>query len=178
MSFSYFTTTHYNPNLSANAKRSLSHIGKYGYRLIVFLICSLSLMPTACDKVPMNGDLDGMWQLMTITTPEGTRDVKNDRVYTSFQLHLVQWKKIYEDATFYSHFRHTSDSLYFYDFAHSSNHAIDDNQDEWVTPAEMNEGLLDAWGIHSIDARYRVLQLDDNALRLQQADTLLYFRKF
>lgn len=141
------------------------------------LLISLLLL-IACDKVPVNGDLDGMWQLTTISTPDSTADVSATRVYTSFQLNLVQWNDYSANLTYYSHFRHTGDSLFFYDFAHISHHAVDNNQDEWITADEMDAGLFDAWGIHHIDARYRILQLDSRTLRLQQADTTLTWRKF
>lgn len=140
------------------------------------------LLPLAffsCDKVPMNGDLDGMWQLTTITTPDTTRDTRSQAVYMSIQLHLVQWNNIGGgNLQFYSHFTHTGDSLLFYDFAHPSKHAVDDNEDEWVTPQEMNDGLFDAWGIHSTDARYHIRHLDPLNLTLESADTTLTFRKF
>jgi hypothetical protein len=35
-----------------------------------------------------------------------------------------------------------------------------------------------AWGIHNLAARYRVRQLDGEALILEKADTTLFFRKF
>ncbi len=139
---------------------------------------SLCTLLVACDKVPINGDLDGMWQLMSIQTPDTIRDMKTARVYTCFQLHLTQWNDNPKGRTFYSHFTHTADSLIFFDIAHASKHAVDDNEDEWVTPGQMAEGLFDCWGIHSVNPRFRVLKLDSQTLELQQADTILLYRKF
>lgn len=147
-------------------------------RLYIALIGLVLLALTACDKMPINGDLDGFWQLMTIQTPDGVRDVKANRVYTSFQLHLTQWDDMAGGRIFFSHFTHTSDSIIFFDIAHASNHAVNDDQDTWVTPQEMHEGLFDCWGIHSINPRFRVLKLNGTALELQQADTILVYRKF
>ena len=144
--------------------------------LLSLIVALLTL--TACDKMPINGDLDGMWQLMSIQTPDGVRDMKSQRVYISIQLHLTQWNDLSTNRTFFSHFTHRGDSLNFFDIAHASKHAVDDNQDEWVTPKEMHEGLFDCWGIHSINPRFRILKLDSEAMELQQADTLLRYRKF
>lgn len=132
----------------------------------------------SCDKVPMNGDLDGMWQLMTIQTPDTLRNMKSDRAYVSFQLHLTQWNDLKTNRYFYSHFIHTADSLFFFDIAHHSKHAVDDNEDEWVTAEEMHDGLFDCWGIHQLNPHYRVMKLDSRSLELRQADTTLTFRKF
>ena len=145
----------------------------YLLSLLLVLLCFV-----ACDKVPMNGDLDGMWQLMTIQTPDSLRDMKSQRAYISFQLHLTQWNDYKGNRYFYSHFTHTADSLFFFDIAHHSKHAVDDNEDEWVTAEEMNDGLFDCWGIHQITPHYRVMKLDRRSLELRQADTLLTFRKF
>lgn len=143
-----------------------------------FSLCILSLfvlLLSSCDKVPINGDLDGLWQLTTIQTPEATRDVKSTRAYLSIQLHLSQWEQ--GGTTFYSHFKHEGDSIRFYDFTHASLHRDKNDDDEWITEEEMRGGIMDAWGIHSLDARYRTRQLDSDALVLERADTVLYFRK-
>jgi len=134
------------------------------------------LLLTSCDKVPMNGDLDGMWQLMTVQTGQNVRNVRDDRAYMSIQLHLTQW---YQGGnTLYSHFVHEGDSIRFYDFAHDSLHRSKADDNEWVTEEDMLNGAMDAWGIHNLDARYRVRQLDGEALILEKADTTLFFRKF
>jgi len=139
------------------------------FSLLVFLL-------TGCDKVPMNGDLDGLWQLTTVQTGQDVRDVKSDRAYLSFQLHLTQWDHV--GFRYFAHFTHEGDSIRFYDFAHDSLHRSKADDNEWVTEEEMRDGAMDAWGIHNLDARYRVRQLDGEALILEKADTTLFFRKF
>ena len=141
----------------------------------LFILSLFTLLLNSCDKVPINGDLDGLWQLTTIQTPESTRDVKSTRAYLSIQLHLSQWDN--NGTTFYAHFVHEGDSIRFYDFAHASLHRDKNDDDDWITEEEMRGGIMDAWGIHSRDARYRTRQLDSDALVLERADTVLYFRK-
>ena len=141
----------------------------------IFILSFFALLLSSCDKVPINGALDGMWQLTTIQTPQETRDVKATRAYLSIQLHLSQWD--HTGTTFYAHFAHEGDSIRFYDFTHASLHRDKNDDDEWITAEEMRAGIMDAWGIHSLDARYRTRQLDSDALVLECADTVLYFRK-
>lgn len=130
-----------------------------------------------CDKTPINGPLDGQWQLMSIETPTGTRQTKSDGVYLCFQLHLCQWYRLNEHSM-YSHFIHEDDSIRFYDFVYVSGQFHEGDNDEWITPEEMAEGVMGAWGIHSTDITYHVRTLNNSRLTLERADTVLSFRKF
>src|SRR3712207_6070278 len=57
-------------------------------RIIPYIIITATLLFSACDKVPENGLLDGLWQLMEIED-EGTRkDISQEHLYCSFQLKL------------------------------------------------------------------------------------------
>ena len=141
------------------------------------MIALASAMVVSCDKVPMNGDLDGMWQLMKIDTPSGCRETKSDRAYMSIQLHLSQWN--HSSDIYYAHFRREGDSIFFYDFCHHSLHRSTADDNEPITYEEMTTTkIMDAWGIHNLDARYRVQELNSDALVLQKEDTTLTFRKF
>ena len=130
-----------------------------------------------CDKTPANGPLDGQWQLMSIATPDGTRATKADRTYLCFQLKLTQWFRP-GTSSFYAHFTHRADSIRFFDFVHVSRQTAEGDNDDWITAREMNEGIMDAWGVHSTDITYHVRQLDGSSLVLERADTILTFRKF
>lgn len=65
-----------------------------GNRLFILITMLVALI--SCDKVYINGDLDGMWQLQrveigdTVEYPQG--------IYYSFQRHLVQVGKYYEEG--------------------------------------------------------------------------------
>ena len=139
-----------------------------------FFILPLLLL-TSCDKVPINGDLDGFWQVTTIQVSDDVRDVRPAHSYLSFQLHLSQWD--HAGIRYYAHFAHEGDSIRFYDFAHSSLHRSKADDNEWITEQEMRDGIMDAWGVHNLDARYRVRQLDGDAMVLERADTVLFFVK-
>ena len=47
----------------------------------------MSLCLLSCEKVYINGDLDGMWKLQTVETTDTTICPQN--IYYSFQRHLV-----------------------------------------------------------------------------------------
>ena len=56
---------------------------------IILCVCLLLGVLCSCDKKPINGKLDGRWQLMTIEYNDGS--IKEcERIYCSIQLHLVE----------------------------------------------------------------------------------------
>ncbi len=147
------------------------------HRYFGTFVCSIFIMCLfSCDKVPMNGDLDGMWKLTSIQVLSDVRDTREPATFMCIQLHLTEWRR--ERAQYFSHFTHEGDSLFFYDFAHASLHRSQADDNKWITAAEMESGQMDAWGIHNLDARYKVRELDGEALVLQKNDTILFFKKF
>lgn len=148
---------------------------------VAFIFSSIILFTIfnvlACDKTPVNGPLDGQWQLMSIATNKDTRETKAEQTYLCFQLQLTQWFQAGRQS-YYAHFTLRADSIRFFDFVHTSRQTAVGDNDEWITPREMNEGIMDAWGIHSVDITYHVKQLNGNSLVLEREDTVLTFRKF
>lgn len=142
--------------------------------IIIFLLLSL----LSCNKTPINGPLDGQWQLTTIETPEVTRQTKDSLVFLSIQLQVAQWNAHKQRRRYFSHFVHQGDSLHFFDLVHPSSHSLDNNNTEWITAEELSKGLMDPWGIHTLDTRYHIQTLTSSTLVLEKADTLLRFRKF
>ena len=141
------------------------------------VIMAMAMLFSTCDKVPINGDLDGMWQLMNIETPSQQVDAKQRRVYVSVQLHLTMWENKLSGDTYYAHFEHRGDSIRFYDFVHASLHQNASQDDERISAKEMSDGILDDWGVHTLDARYRIDHLSESSLILHSNDTILTFRK-
>lgn len=56
-------------------------------QILLFILFMLGI--SSCDKAPINGKLDGRWQLMTIEYTNGKIEECN-RIYYSIQLHLVE----------------------------------------------------------------------------------------
>ena len=63
----------------------------------LFAILSIAFILVTCDidKVYINGDLDGMWQLQHIQCADTV--IKPQGVYYSFQRHMAQVSKHYEE---------------------------------------------------------------------------------
>ena len=62
-------------------------------KIITAIICALAL--AACDKVYINGDLDGMWKVCQVEYSD-TVHYPTD-IYYSFQRHMTQIGKYYEE---------------------------------------------------------------------------------
>ncbi|MBR6649685.1 MAG: lipocalin-like domain-containing protein [Bacteroidaceae bacterium] len=64
---------------------------------ITYLLMLMLLLATfaSCDKVYINGNLDGMWRLDNVQYSDST--VQPERVFYSFQRHLVQVGKYYDE---------------------------------------------------------------------------------
>ena len=60
-----------------------------------FIILFAAMMFVACDKVYINGDLDGMWQLQRVE--RGDEVVAPVDIYYSFQRHLTFVSKHYDE---------------------------------------------------------------------------------
>lgn len=129
---------------------------------IIFIV----LLFTACDKLPMNGNLDGMWQLMAIkdNVTGSVSDVKSNRLYYSFQLYLVELG----NAEFYAHFSHRNDSIIMYD---------------WCDGTAINNKLTDAttlnkFGLYELKDSFKVEVLTNEKMQLRSRKATLNFRKF
>lgn len=129
-------------------------------------IISIVLLLTACDKMPMNGNLDGMWQLMAIqnNATSNVSDVKDSRLYYSFQLHLVQLNS--GDA--YAHFSHLNDSIVMYDWCKGNL-----NNDKITDPT-----ILNKYGLYELRDSFRVEVLTHDKMQLRSRKATLSFRKF
>ena len=132
----------------------------------------------SCDMTPINGALDGRWQLTSIETPATIRKTKDNLVFLSIQLRIAQWDDFTHNRRYYSHFTHQGDSLFFFEFVHPAAHSVNDNTNKPISADDLSLGLMDAWGIHTFDTRYRVQTLTHSSLILEKADTVLCFRKF
>ena len=160
-------------------KNISSHGTRRRFLCFPCFLCAISLLLLsiyACDKVPINGQLDGMWQILNIYTPDSTRTVKDSQAYLSFQLHLSQWD--FNNQRCYAHFRREADSIFFFDFSRLSAHTTSADDDPAITDTEMANGLMDIYGFHTTNARFHINRLDHSRLVLQAQDTILTFRKF
>ncbi|MCM0711588.1 lipocalin-like domain-containing protein [Parabacteroides sp. TA-V-105] len=117
----------------------------------------LLLMASACGKMPINGDLDGRWQIMKIEYASGEEEVP-ERAYYSVALHTINLMKVgVSNQT--GNMEYTGDSLFV------------------VMPISKVEDLL-PFGMNGTEQRFGVKELTSNHLVLQSDYARLEFRKF
>lgn len=130
---------------------------------------TLAVLTGGCDKMPCNGDLDGMWQLMEITEGSDTVNKKSDKIYYSFQLKLLQLsRQTSPHLRFYAHFTHSNDSIKIFDICERS----DDNLP--ITSAD----TLSAFGITRLNEAFKVKSLGSSTMVLEKDGQTFRFRKF
>ena len=117
----------------------------------------LLLMAGACGKMPINGDLDGRWQIMKIEYASGEEEMP-ERAYYSVALHTINLMKV--DVTSQTgNMEYTGDSLFV------------------VMPVSKVKDLL-PFGMNGTEQRFGVKELTSKYLVLQSDYARLEFRKF
>ena len=117
----------------------------------------LLLVASACGKMPINGDLDGRWQIMKIAYASGEEEAP-ERAYYSVVLHTINLMKV--DVTSQTgNMEYTGDSLFV------------------VMPISKVEDLL-PFGMNGTEQRFGVKELTSKYLVLQSDYARLEFRKF
>ena len=117
----------------------------------------LTLIVSACGKMPINGDLDGRWQIMKIEYASGVEEAP-ERAYYSVALHTINLMKV--DVTSQTgNMEYTGDSLFV------------------VMPVSKVEDLL-PFGMNGTEQRFGIKELTSKNLVLQSDYARLEFRKF
>lgn len=153
--------------------------------LSLSFLCLLAIL--SCDKIPANGKLDGMWQVMMVEDDGTVTDMKDKKVYWSFQLGLVQFSTHNSSRykRMYARFKRESVELRFYDFFYDSENFSESDNNEWVTPDKAS--LLNPWGVYPeadeeqtgrIKKTYTITTLDDNTLIVSSYRESVVLRKF
>jgi len=141
-----------------------------------FLLTFIILLTFSCDKLPANGDLDGMWQVMTIKHDGVTTDVKQEQSYLSIQLKLVMLGYLEDSRRFYGYFDHKGDSLIFRQISHPSKNETSTDDNVPLTEDELYR--LHRWGIYRLTDRFKILSLSNETMVLQSDSATVSFRKF
>jgi hypothetical protein len=123
---------------------------------IVWLMGILLTME-ACEKIPINGKLDGRWQLMNIEYPNGTSE-SPERTYYSVQLHMINLYKV-GGANLYGTFAHEDDSLH-------------------IVMRQTVKEAVKSFGINDTIVSLGVETLTSNRMILSGSYARLSFRKF
>ncbi len=136
----------------------------------------------SCDKVPANGALDGMWQIMTIEHNGSTREAKEDQKYISFQLEMIQLSQgnlKWEDTKhYYGHFKHEGSKMRIYDLCKPSDNITKKDDDIFFTTSTEDMDILDDWGLYELDNTFDVETLNGSQLVLSNNSSRIVLRKY
>lgn len=117
----------------------------------------LILFISACGKMPINGDLDGRWQIMKIEYASGEEETP-ERAYYSVALHTINLMQVgVSNQT--GNMEYTGDSLFV------------------TMPISTVEDLL-PFGMNGTEQHFGVKELTSKHLVLQSDYARLEFRKF
>ncbi len=148
--------------------------------LTIFIAMSALLSAASCDKMPENGKLDGMWQIMSVNYAHNSAydslvSLRPQKVYMSFQLKLVQIRTgglsgITKMSYILSRFKRSGSSLLLYDF-YAQRFADD------VLLTDSATTVLHCIGIDGLSADFHIDRLDDDQMQLSSSYARLVCRK-
>lgn len=118
---------------------------------------------TACQKTPINGDLDGQWQVMEVT-PEAPETIIDERMYYCFSLHTTQ-------LTYYGQGVWTTGNI----VAHDGNKLVLDYP---YAKSDTSIARLKQYGIYTNPVTFTIEHLDKNKLILRDGEVVVTLRKF
>lgn len=136
---------------------------KIKHNIIVVIICfSCYIILTGCQKSPINGDLDGRWQILEIEHNNEIELIKDQQLYYNFYLHvcnLSYYGMIYTDGNL-----EYKDDIITLDFP-------------YIT-AENEMKNLNRYGIYSNPVKFEVFYLDKKKLVMGNDESVITLRKF
>lgn len=142
-------------------------------KTLLLILIVLSAV-ASCTKAPINGTLEGLWQLTRIET---SADTIETRQYWAFQLHLLQLG----NKHFYGRFEHRGGTLRVYDMVIGeviNPSGVDKDGEVECLVGDSTLPMLHPFGIFSLDTHFEVECLDDDRMRLRSDSACLHFRKY
>lgn len=146
-------------------------------RRLAYACLGLILAAACADfHTSENGQLDGFWQLTQIDSLENghSEDASERMIFWSVQSRLLQMQDLHDMThaylSIFFHFRHEGDLLTVY------NPVIDNRliSDSLVTEVRM----LSFYGVYNQEETFRILQLDNKRMTLENERLRMYFRKY
>lgn len=129
-------------------------------KLLIIISILTTLIMCNCQKSPINGYLDGQWQVMDVyPTPETIID---QRLYYCFYMHTCMLT-YYGGEVANGNFRYSDNSIYM-DFPHPN-----------IAPPAP---ILKQYGINSNPVTFSIEILTKNKLVLKDGETIVTLRKF
>lgn len=133
-----------------------------GYTSLL-VILFMTLFTIGCQKSPINGDLDGQWQVMEVTPEPEEIDI-DTRIYYCFSLHTTQLS-FYEGGPWTSgNILKFTDSELVLEFPYAK--------------SEQSVTRLKQYGIYSNPVTFTIETLNKKTLVLRDGDVVVTMRKF
>lgn len=128
--------------------------------MVVLLVLTAN---SGCQKSPINGDLDGQWQVMSVT-PEPSEQIITERLYMGFYLHVCQLYYYNGGGWMAGNMKYEGNKLSL-DFPYSV-----DNPDA--------EAMLRQYGINRNPVIFDIETLSKDRLVIRDGETVVVLRKF
>lgn len=144
-------------------------IATWGFMLLMLLIT------WGCDKKwPINGNLDGYWQLMTVETQADGIKTDCDRLYMGIQLHMIELKDLGGNGykSFFGEFSYDEDQNIVVIKNLKGKSSTSDNGQL------ANIKDLNPYGINAQETIFKVVKADGKTLILESDYARLTMRSF
>lgn len=135
-----------------------------------YICCSLifalsfSLLSAGCGKAPMNGHLDGQWQVMSVE-PEAPEIIFQNRLYMCFYMHTCQLTEYGSGIWTSGNMKYEKGKSLWLDFP--------DLSSSTVAPAKLKQ-----FGIYRNPVSFTVDYIDNKKMILRNDDAIVTLRKF
>lgn len=128
-----------------------------------YFVLFVTLLFCGCDKLPMNGRLDGRWQLMEVVYHDGSGTDIPKRLYYDISLRVFQLSRPVSETSFpqaiLGRFQHTGDSLH-------------------IRMIASNRNAVKPFGFNDTIQHFRVMELNAGRMVLNSSYALIKLRKF
>ena len=129
------------------------------------LLGTLLILCVSCQKAPINGHLDGRWQILEIEIDKELSNVKDQQLYYNFYLHVCNLSSYGEQYEFAEANLHYEDDIIYLDFP-------------YVDTLDQTE-YLQQFGIYSNPVVFEVEYIDKKKLIIKEGDNIIItLRKF
>lgn len=142
---------------------------------ILYILIGAAML-LACDKLPANGDLDGMWQIIEIQRGDSIADMRQHQVYMSIQLRLFQMDDVKVGLRYVGYFERKGNTMHFWKTSYPSAYENDKDDNREVAPEDYH--YLHSFGFDSSEAFFNISHLTKDVLVLYNDSTKITYRKF
>lgn len=130
----------------------------------VFLSLVIVWIFSSCQKSPINGDLDGQWQIVSVE-PEVTPALINSKLYYCFSLHVCQLTYYDNGIVGTGNMKYDSETSSLYlDFPYLK--------------TDYSMSILKQYGIYENPVTFTIEHLDSKSLVMRDGETVVTLRKF